>query len=95
MNLTLGAYWGIILDTVPHTRMGSVGGFMHLIANTAGILAPAATGFLVQATSVFASAFMLSGAIALLGALAVAVFVRAPRAPADQSLTPEIATSTR
>ncbi len=26
MNLTLGAYWGTILDTVPHTRMGSVGG---------------------------------------------------------------------
>ncbi|BFG80538.1 MFS transporter [Paraburkholderia terrae] len=95
MNLTLGAYWGIILDTVPQTRMGSVGGFMHLIANTAGILAPAATGFLVQATSVFASAFMLSGAIALLGALAVAVFVRAPREAGEQNLTPEIATSTR
>jgi MFS transporter, ACS family, hexuronate transporter len=82
MNLTLSAYWGIILDTVPKSRMGSVGGFMHLIANTAGIVAPAATGFLVQATSVFASAFLLSGGIALGGAVAVGCFVRAPREPA-------------
>ncbi|SAK86481.1 transmembrane sugar transporter [Caballeronia hypogeia] len=95
MNLTLGAYWGIILDTIPQTRMGAVGGFMHLIANTAGILAPAATGFLVQATSVFASAFMLSGGIALFGALAVAIFVRAPGGGATQTLVPEAAASAR
>ncbi|TFE36849.1 MFS transporter [Paraburkholderia dipogonis] len=95
MNLTLSAYWGIILDTVPQSRMGSVGGFMHLIANTAGILAPAATGFLVQATNVFASAFLLSGAIALLGALAVAFFVRGPREVHADRMTPNVAASAR
>jgi MFS transporter, ACS family, hexuronate transporter len=79
MNLTLSVYWAIILDTVEPARMGGVGGFMHLLANTAGILAPILTGFLVQWTKVFTSAFLLSGGIALAGALAVAVFVRAPR----------------
>ena len=79
MNLTLSVYWAIILDTVEPARMGGVGGFMHLLANTAGILAPVLTGFLVQWTKVFTSAFVLSGGVALAGAIAVAVFVRAPR----------------
>ncbi|AIY42745.1 Hexuronate transporter [Collimonas arenae] len=80
MNLTLSGYWAIILDTVEPGRMGGVGGFVHFLANTAGILAPILTGFLVQWTKVFTSAFILSGGIALAGALAVAFFVRAPRA---------------
>ena len=79
MNLTLSVYWAVILDTVEPARMGGVGGFMHLLANTAGILAPILTGFLVQWTGVFTSAFLLSGGVALAGAVAVAVFVRAPR----------------
>ncbi|WP_322028863.1 MFS transporter [Paraburkholderia sp. J76] len=79
MNLTLSVFWAIILDTVEPARMGGVGGFMHLLANTAGILAPIITGFLVQWTHVFKSAFLLSGGVALAGAAAVAVFVRAPR----------------
>ncbi|MQR02738.1 MFS transporter [Glaciimonas soli] len=79
MNLTLSVYWAIILDTVEPARMGGVGGFMHLLANTAGILAPILTGFLVQWTKVFTSAFLLSGGVALAGALAVAFFVRLPQ----------------
>ena len=79
MNLTLSVYWAIILDTVEPARMGGVGGFMHLLANTAGILAPILTGVLVQWTKVFTSAFVLSGGVALAGAIAVAVFVRSPR----------------
>ncbi|WP_230427210.1 MFS transporter [Collimonas humicola] len=79
MNLTLSVYWAIILDTVEPARMGGVGGFMHLLANTAGILAPILTGFLVQWTKVFTSAFFFAGGISLAGALAVAFFVRLPR----------------
>ncbi|WP_321931718.1 MFS transporter [Paraburkholderia guartelaensis] len=79
MNLTLSVYWAIILDTVEPARMGGVGGFMHLLANTAGILAPILTGFLVQWTHVFKSAFLLSGGVALAGAIAVAAFVSAPQ----------------
>ena len=79
MYATGNAYWAIILDTVEQSRVGGVSGFVHFIANCGGILAPMATGFIVQATGSFTSAFLLTGAIAVLGALGVAVFVRAPR----------------
>lgn len=78
MYLTANTYWAIILDTVEEGRVGSVGGFVHLIANLAGIVAPAVTGFIVEWSGGFAGAFVLTGAIAIVGALAVAVFVRSP-----------------
>jgi len=79
MYLTGNTYWAIILDTVEKDRVGGVGGFVHLIANLAGIVAPSVTGFMVQATGgSYAGAFGLAGGIAVLGALSVAVFVRAP-----------------
>jgi MFS transporter, ACS family, hexuronate transporter len=79
MYLTGNTYWAIILDTVERDRVGGVGGFVHLIANTAGIVAPSVTGFMVQATGgSFAGAFGLAGGIAVVGAFSVAAFVRAP-----------------
>ena len=79
MYLTGNTYWAIILDTVDRDRVGGVGGFVHLIANTAGIVAPSVTGFMVQATGgSYTGAFGLAGGIAVLGALSVAIFVRAP-----------------
>jgi D-galactonate transporter len=79
MYLTGNTYWAIILDTVEKDRVGGVGGFVHLIANTAGIVAPSVTGFMVQATGgSYAGAFGLAGGIAVLGALAVAIFVARP-----------------
>lgn len=80
MYLTGSTYWAIILDTVEPARIGGVSGFVHLIANCAGIVAPAITGFLVQSTGGFGGAFALAGAFALFGALGVAVFVRPARA---------------
>ncbi|ORM71272.1 MFS transporter [Pantoea rwandensis] len=74
-NLTLSTYWGIISETVEPARLGGVGGFMHLVANTAGIIAPTLTGVLVKITNTFQIAFYISGGVALLGALAVAIFV--------------------
>ena len=82
MYLTGNTYWAIILDTVDKDRVGGVGGFVHLIANLAGIVAPAATGYMVQASGSFTSAFVLTGAIAVLGALSVVVLVRRPVAQA-------------
>ncbi|OWJ67897.1 MFS transporter [Inquilinus limosus] len=78
MYLTANTYWAIILDTVEEGRVGSVGGFVHLIANLAGIVAPSVTGFMVEWSGSFAGAFVLTGAIAIVGALSVAVFVRSP-----------------
>jgi ACS family hexuronate transporter-like MFS transporter len=76
MYLTGNTYWAIILDTVPQARVGGVGGFVHLIANTAGIVAPSITGFMVQASGSFDGAFALAGGIAVLGALGVAFLVK-------------------
>jgi MFS transporter, ACS family, hexuronate transporter len=74
--LTGATYWAIIQETVQGGRVGAAGGFVHLIANCAGIIGPAVTGFIVQATGVFTSAFFLAGGVAFFGALLVAVFVR-------------------
>ncbi len=82
MYLTGNTYWAIVLDTVPQARVGGVGGFVHLIANLAGIVAPSITGFMVQASGNFSGAFFLAGAIAVVGALSVAVLVRTPAAAA-------------
>ncbi len=79
MYASFNTYFAIILDTVEKQRVGAVGGFVHLIANLAGIVAPTATGFLVKWSGNFTSAFLLTGAIAALGALAVLIFVRAPK----------------
>jgi ACS family hexuronate transporter-like MFS transporter len=78
MYMTGNAYWAIILDTVEADRVGGVSGFVHFVANCGGIVAPLVTGFIVQATGSFYAAFMLIGAVAVLGAVAVAVSVRAP-----------------
>ena len=78
LYLTGNTYWAIILDTVEAPRVGGVSGFVHLIANLAGIVSPAITGFLVQWTGNFTAAFVLAGAVAVIGALGVAVWVRAP-----------------
>jgi ACS family hexuronate transporter-like MFS transporter len=78
MYLTASTYWAIILDTVEARRVGGVSGFVHMIANCAGIVAPTMTGYLVQWSGNFTSAFVLTGAVAVTGAIAVAVFVRAP-----------------
>lgn len=74
--LTGATYWAIIQDVVSAGHVGAASGFVHLIANCAGIVGPAVTGFIVQATGAFTSAFLLAGGVALLGALAAAIFVR-------------------
>ena len=78
MYLTASTYWAIILDTVEPGRVGGVSGFVHMIANCAGIVAPTVTGYIVQWSGGFTGAFVLTGAIAIAGALCVAVFVKAP-----------------
>jgi ACS family hexuronate transporter-like MFS transporter len=73
--LTGTTYWAIIQEIVREEHVGGISGFVHLIANCAGIAGPAVTGFVVQRTAVFKSAFLLAGGIGLIGALLVAMFV--------------------
>lgn len=76
MYLTASAYWTTILSVVEKRHVGGVSGFVHLVANLAGIAAPTITGFLIKWTGLYQSAFFLAGAIAVTGALFVLVFVR-------------------
>jgi MFS family permease len=74
--LSGATYWALIQELVAGEHVGATGGFVHLIANCAGIIGPAVTGFVVQRSGLFTSAFLLAGAVALAGALSVAVLVR-------------------
>ena len=52
--------------------------FLVLAGNNFGLLAPIVTGYLVQATGSFDSAFVLAGALALIGATVILVLARTP-----------------
>ena len=83
LYVTGAVYWAVIQDTVPREHVGGAGGFVHLLANLAGVIGPAVTGFIVEAThGNYASAFVLAGAIAVLGAVCSLVWIREPRASA-------------
>lgn len=76
LYLTGASYWAIIHDVVDQSNVGSVGGFMHFLANTAGIIGPTLTGYLVDTSGSFASAFLLAGGLAIFASLTVSRFVR-------------------
>ncbi|WP_025137728.1 MFS transporter [Achromobacter sp. DH1f] len=83
MYLTASAYWTTILSVVEKRHVGGVSGFVHLVANLAGIAAPTITGLLIKHTGLYQSAFFLAGAIAVTGALCVLFFVREEPAGSD------------
>ncbi|HAV1938466.1 MFS transporter [Enterobacter hormaechei] len=65
MYVTTSCYWAIVQDTVKGNNVGSVSGFIHFLANLAGVFAPMLTGFIVQGTGQYYSAFYLVGALAI------------------------------
>ncbi len=79
LYVTGAIYWAIVQDVVHPERVGSVSGVMHCIGSLSGIVGPAVTGFIVERSGSFASAFMLAGAIALSGAVLAGIFVRSGR----------------
>ncbi|MFM0341437.1 MFS transporter [Paraburkholderia fungorum] len=77
MYVSGSSYFAIVFDTVPGERVGAVSGFVHLVGNLAGVLAPAITGFLVKWSGNFENAFYVTAGVAAFGCLAVVVFVNA------------------
>ncbi len=86
LYLTGAIYWAIIQDVVHKSKVGSASGFIHLVGSVSGIVGPVATGFIVQNTGKFDSAFLLAGGIAALGAILVFFVVKAPKQAASVSL---------
>ena len=61
-------------------RPGLAVGFVQLVGNTAGLVAPAATGMLVGAGQNFRAAFVVAFAVAAAGLLALLAGMRAEQA---------------
>ncbi|PXW24973.1 MFS transporter [Paraburkholderia caballeronis] len=79
LYVTGALYWAIVQDVVHPAKVGSVSGCMHCVGSLSGVVGPAITGFLVARTGSFATAFVLAGAVALVGAALSAVFIRDAR----------------
>ncbi len=79
LYVTGAIYWAIIQDVVHKSRVGGASGFIHLIGSVSGIVGPIVTGYIVQSTGKFDSAFVLAGTIAALGALLVLFVIKTPR----------------
>jgi MFS transporter, ACS family, hexuronate transporter len=71
------ACWSIIHELVPRKWVGSVGGFVHLLANTAGIIGPALTGVIIERSGGFGFAFRAVAAVDIVAALTVLALVNA------------------
>ncbi|MBD1550208.1 MFS transporter [Pseudomonas typographi] len=78
--------WALIQDIVPKNRVGGTGGFVHLLANLAGIASPSLTGLLVQLGGGYASAFLTAASVAGAGMLVVLFAVRSRPRPVAQPL---------
>ncbi|SFN32362.1 D-galactonate transporter [Izhakiella capsodis] len=79
LYITGAIYWAIIQDIVHKSRIGGVSGFIHLVGSISGIIGPIVTGFIVQRTGHFDSAFVLAGGVAALGALLVLFVIKSPK----------------
>lgn len=78
MTSSVQSCWAIIHELVPETHVGGVGGFVHLLSNISGIIGPTVTGFAVQHFGGYGSAFAIAAAVAVIGALAMTLFVKRP-----------------
>ncbi|HEY1845446.1 MAG TPA: MFS transporter [Buttiauxella sp.] len=87
LYVTGSIYWAIIQDVVNKERIGSVSGFIHFVGSVSGIIGPVVTGFIVQNTGKFDSAFILAGCVAALGAVLVLFVIRQPKTPAGITRT--------
>ena len=72
-SLPNSVYWSVIIDTEPN-KAGTYGGITHFITNTATIIAPTLTGYLVVAFG-YSSMFTAAAIASAIGMLAM-LFVR-------------------
>lgn len=72
-SLPNAVYWSVIIDTEP-SKAGTYGGITHFITNTATIIAPTLTGFLVISYG-YSSMFTAAAVAAVIG-MAAMIFVK-------------------
>jgi MFS transporter, ACS family, D-galactonate transporter len=76
------SHWAITQTLAGPVAAGKWSGLQNFIANLAGVVAPAVTGFVVDRTGQFFWAFIVSAAVALLGGV-IYVFVLGPVEPVE------------
>jgi len=69
-------YYAIINELVPASAIGSSFGIVVIFVTCAGIISPVTAGYLIKASGSYLPAFMVTGAISVLGAVAFAVGAR-------------------
>lgn len=90
LYVTGSIYWAIIQDVVVKARISSVSGFIHFTGSVSGIIGPIVTGYIVQNSGKFDSAFILAGGVAALGAVLVFFVIREPKARAKKHNDPAL-----
>lgn len=79
LYLTGAQYFAIVSDIVPSRRLGGVMGFVHALANLAGIAAPAIVGAILDNTGSWALTFTVSAGVCIAGAALMAIFGRSKK----------------
>ncbi|MHA6616484.1 MFS transporter [Pseudonocardia sp. DLS-67] len=74
-------FFALIRPIIPSARFGAASGFVHFIANLAGIFAPVVLGYIVDATGSWGMSFVISAVIVGGTAVLLAVFGRASGNP--------------
>jgi MFS transporter, ACS family, hexuronate transporter len=77
--LTPQTCWILVQSIVPADRVGTTGGFVHFLANLAGIVAPGLTGYIVQYGGGYSTAFAFAATLAAIGAACVMLLIRGGR----------------
>jgi ACS family D-galactonate transporter-like MFS transporter len=75
LRLATGSVNSLPIDFAPRSMVGSLTGIQNLFGSFGGLLAPIATGYMVNATGSFASSFVVAGCMALLGAVSYILIV--------------------
>jgi MFS family permease len=78
INLSSATAWMVVNTVVDTKRVASLGSIQNFGGYIAGSVAPIVTGFSVQYTGTFATAFAVSAIVALLSAVAYFVLLKAP-----------------
>lgn len=88
MAFLLGSwqYQSLVIAIVPKQKLGAVSGFVQSISAIGGILAPIVTGYIVELSGSYNTAFYLGSTFCILGALLVAIFVRPIKKTTAQNL---------
>ena len=95
INISSATAWMIVNTIVPSERVASFGSIQNFGGYLAGSIAPILTGFSVQQSGSFSSAFVISAVVAVCSAFAYFALLKEPQAglPSASTLEGEAATA--